>query len=240
MNLPVCTKIKKMQKNKIHIWHFSDTHGFADLLKVPKDLDIMIFSGDCSNVRDPYNNEPEVRAFIDWYKRQNATYKIFVAGNHDTSIEKNLVKPKDFTDNGIIYLENDFIIIEDLKIWGSPFSPTFGDWSFMRSRDKMDKLWKHIPEDTDILVTHSPAKSVLDLSYNRDGKLEFCGCSSLMKHVERVKPKLHLYGHIHCVKNIRNAGTMKVANLDTIFSNGSVVTDNKFGKLTSQGNTFEI
>ena len=200
----------------------------------------MIFSGDCSNVKDPYNNEPEVRAFIDWYAAQEATYKIFVAGNHDTSIEKNLVKARDFKDNGIIYLENDFIIIEDLKIWGSPFSPTFNDWSFMKARNKMDKLWKHIPEDTDIIVTHTPVKSVLDLSYTRDRKLEFCGCSALMKHVERVKPKLHLYGHIHNAGNIRNAGTTKVANLDTIFSNGSVVTDNKFGKLTSHGNTFEI
>jgi len=229
-----------MKKNKLRIFHFSDTHGFADLLKVQKNIDIMVFSGDCSNVRDPYNNEPEVRAFIDWYSKQESTYKIFVAGNHDTSIEKGLVKVKDFTDNGIIYLENDFIIIEDLKIWGSPFSPTFGDWSFMRSRDKIDKLWKHIPEDTDILVTHSPAKTILDLSYNRGRKLEFCGCSSLMRHVERVKPKLHCFGHIHNFKDIKNAGTTKVANLDTIFSNGSVVTDAKFGKLTSHGNTFEI
>jgi len=229
-----------MKKSKLRIFHFGDTHSYHDLLKVPKAIDIMIFSGDCSNVKDPYNNESEVRAFIDWYASQKSTYKIFVAGNHDTSIEKNLVKARDFKDNGVIYLENDFIIIEDLKIWGSPFSPIFGDWSFMRSRDKMDKLWKHIPQDTDILVTHSPPKTVLDLSYTREGKLEFCGCSNLMKHIERVKPKLHCFGHIHNFKDIKNAGTTKVANLDTIFSNGSVVTDAKFGILTAQGNTFEI
>jgi hypothetical protein len=29
-------------------------------------------------------------------------------------------------------------------------------------------------------------------------------------------------------------------DLDTIFSNGSVVTDGKFGKLSSHGNIFEI
>ena len=229
-----------MKKNKLRIFHFGDTHTYHDLLKVPKDIDIMIFSGDCSNVKDPYNNEPEVRAFIDWYAAQKSTYKIFVAGNHDTSIEKNLVKARDFKDNGIIYLENDFIIIEDLKIWGSPFSPTFNDWSFMKARGKMDKLWKHIPEDTDILVTHTPAKTILDLSYDRDRELEFCGCSSLMKNVIRVKPTFHFFGHIHNCENIRNAGIIKVANLDTTFSNGSVVTDNKFGKLTSHGNTFDI
>ena len=55
-----------------------------------------------------------------------------------------------------------------------------------------------------------------------------------------VKPKLMLFGHIHNCKDIVNAGTRKVSGLDTIFSNGSVVTDGKFGKLTSKGNIFEI
>ena len=46
---------------KKRIWHISDTHSYHDLLEIPKDIDIVIHSGDCSNVRDPYNNEPEVR-----------------------------------------------------------------------------------------------------------------------------------------------------------------------------------
>jgi hypothetical protein len=37
-----------------------------------------------------------------------------------------------------------------------------------------------------------------------------------------------------------NAGTRTIPGLDTIFSNGSVVTDGKFGRLSSQGNIFEI
>ena len=94
--------------------------------------------------------------------------------------------------------------------------------------------------DKDILVTHTPPKGCLDLSYNRNHELEFCGCSNLLKAVFRVEPKLHLYGHLHSGQGILNAGQMKLANLDTIFSNGSVITDGKFGKLSSHGNVFEV
>jgi len=49
-----------------------------------------------------------------------------------------------------------------------------------------------------------------------------------------------MFGHIHNNEDIVNAGIRKVYGLDTIFSNGSVVTDRKFGKLTSNGNIFEL
>ena len=73
------------------IWHISDTHTYHRLLEVPTDIDMVIFSGDCSNPRDPYPNEVEVRGFIDWYRSLKIQYKIFVAGNHDTSIENKFV-----------------------------------------------------------------------------------------------------------------------------------------------------
>ncbi len=116
------------------IYHFSDTHTFHGLLTIPENIDIMIFSGDASNPRDPYLNKIEVENFITWYSTIPVKYKIFVAGNHDTSIEKNLIKKSDFESNGIIYLENDYIEIEGLKIWGSPITPTFGDgWAFNKN-----------------------------------------------------------------------------------------------------------
>jgi 3',5'-cyclic AMP phosphodiesterase CpdA len=38
----------------MRIWHISDTHTYHNLLEVPTDIDMVIFSGDCSNPRDPY------------------------------------------------------------------------------------------------------------------------------------------------------------------------------------------
>ena len=227
----------------MRIWHISDTHGMHGWLKVPTDVDMVIHSGDCSNPANPYLNEPEVRNFIEWYKSLPIPYKVFVAGNHDTSIEKRLVRSSDFTDAGIIYLENDFDQIEGLVIWGTPITPAFGTgWAWNRKREKMDALWKSIPENTDIVVSHGPPKGVLDLSYNRINELEFCGCTAMKKNMLRLQPKAVLFGHIHNFQDITNAGTMKVHGCDTIFSNGSCAHDGKFFNMSylNHGNIITI
>ena len=223
------------------IWHIGDTHTYHSLLEVPEGIDMVIHSGDCSNPRDPYTNEPEVRNFIDWFGSLDIQHKIYVAGNHDTSIEKKLVTKADFNENDIVYLENESYEIEGIKIFGSPYTPQFGQWAFMRARNKLEKIWRRaIPEDADIVICHGPPRGMLDLSYDRNNVLEFCGDKSLLNRVIEVKPKLMLFGHIHNCKDIVNAGTRKVSGLDTIFSNGSVVTDRKFGSLSSNGNIFEL
>jgi Icc-related predicted phosphoesterase len=225
----------------VRIWHFSDTHGQERTLNVPTNIDLAIFSGDCSNPRNSALNEPEVRNFIEWYSNLNIPYKIFIAGNHDSSIESGLVTKKDFQGAGIIYLENESIEILGLKIWGSPITPTFGNWCFMKARHKLHDLWITIPEDTDIVVTHGPPKGCLDLSFDRDNNLEFCGCESLRKRIFNIKPKLHLFGHIHNMPGISNQGVLQLSNLQTKFSNGSCVMDGKLGEpVISHGNIFEI
>ena len=223
------------------IWHISDTHGYHDLLTIPNGIDMVIHSGDCSNPRDPYNNEPEVRKFIDWYKDLSIKHKVYVAGNHDTSIEKRLVTKKDFEDNNIIYLENDYTTIEGIKIFGSPHTPTFNNWSFMKDRVKLDRFWRlAIHEPCDIIVVHGPPKGILDKSYDEKNKMEACGDKSLLNIVLEMQPAYMLFGHIHNCKDIINAGMLKLSAYDTWFSNGSVLCDGKFGKLTSNGNIFEI
>jgi Icc-related predicted phosphoesterase len=223
------------------IWHISDTHTYHDLLIIPKGIDLVIHSGDCSNPRDPYNNEPEVREFIDWYKELPIKNKIYVAGNHDTSIEKRLVIKKDFEDNGIIYLENEYVTIDGIKIFGSPHTPQFCNWAFMKERVKLERFWKlAIHEPCDIIVVHGPPKGCLDKSYDRNNNMESCGDKSLLNLVLDMQPAYMLFGHIHNCKDIINAGMLKLSGYDTWFSNGSVVTDGKFGKLTSNGNILEI
>jgi len=224
------------------IWHISDTHTFENSLGIPEGIDMVIFSGDCSNPRDLLINEREVRNFISWFKSLPIKYKIFIAGNHDLSIEKRRVTPENFTNNGITYLENNSTTIEGLKIWGSPITPNFGEgWAFNKDRAKMDALWSNIPEYTDIVVTHGPAMGVLDLSLDRNGNLEMCGCRSLLRHIRRVNPKLFCFGHIHSAKGIDNAGYTVLSGSHTIYSNGSLVMDGKFDYgAVYNGNIFEI
>jgi Icc-related predicted phosphoesterase len=203
---------------------------------------MIIHSGDCSNYRDPYRNEQEVRNFIEWYKSLRIAYKIYVAGNHDSSIEKRLITKEHFDKAGIIYLENESVTINGLKIYGTPYTPTFCDWSFMKARDKIYRVWDAIPEDTNILVVHGPPKTILDLSYDRVNNLEFCGCSALMKRINKLPMlKYCMFGHIHNCKDIKNAGVKTVYGMNTIFSNGACVEDGRFDKgLINHGNIFEI
>lgn len=227
--------------DKLKIWHISDTHGFHELLKVPVDIDIVCHSGDASNYKDPYRNANEMLDFIEWYKNLPISCKIYIAGNHDTCIEKRLITKDTFKQNNIIYLENDSINLFGINFYGSPYTPTYGEWSFMKARDKIHKVWDNIPLEVDVLITHGPAKGKLDLSLEYDNSLKLCGCSNLGKKIKQLfNLQYHLFGHVHNCSDIINAGIVKESISDIIYSNGSVVTDGKFGKLSSNGNIFEI
>lgn len=214
------------------IWHISDTHGFHNDLKLPENIDIVIHSGDCSNSKNKYVNKLEVEKFINWYCELPVKYKIFIAGNHDTSIEKKLFTKKHFEEKNIIYLENESINIEGINIYGSPYTPTFGEgWAFNKSRNSINREWDKIPENTDILITHGPPKQILDLSYDKNNKLEYCGDSALLRRIVfKLKIKYHLFGHIHDNENNINAGIRNTHLCDTIFSNGAVVLDGRSDK----------
>lgn len=228
----------------MNILHISDTHGFHEGFPQSrfKGIHLVIHSGDCSNHRNPALNEPEVRRFIEWYKDVPVEHKIYVAGNHDTSIEARMINKSVFTEAGIIYLENEGIEISGWKIWGSPYTPMFAEWSFMKKREKINRVWETIPDDINILITHGPPKGVRDLSIDRDGTLELCGDGALGKRCDKLKSlQFHCFGHIHNVKNVLNAGMSINSGSDITYSNGSCVTDARFEYgLTSFGNIVMI
>jgi len=227
----------------MRILHLSDTHGFHKDLPphIFEGIDMVIHSGDCSNWKDTARNYHEVFDFLEWYMTVPVEHKIYVAGNHDTSIEKRLITRENFSDRGITYLEHELVAIGDLKIFGSPYTPTFGEWSFMKSRQTINRVWETMPTDMDVLVTHGPAKGVRDLSEEFNGDLKQCGDSALMKWIFLHKPKAHLFGHIHDMNGINNQGLSKYSKSPTKFSNASCVTDGRFDLgLTSYGNIITI
>jgi Icc-related predicted phosphoesterase len=223
------------------VLHISDTHGFHDQLSIDNDVDMIIHSGDFSNSREVLENRREAQEFFDWFLNLNIKHKILIAGNHDVIVEKDPIFTKAYLNKDVIYLENDWVIIEGLKIFGSPITPTFGTgWAFNKG-STIKNYWEHIPEDTDILITHGPPKGFLDLTINRQNQLELCGCPHLRNKVKEIEPRYMMFGHIHNCKKIINSGTLQIAGLKTIFSNGSCVTDNRFDLgITSHGNYFEI
>lgn len=217
------------------------THAYHELLKIPDNIDVVVHSGDFTNAKDVYKNEPEALNFLHWYGNLPIKNKVLIAGNHDAYTFHMKTKFKEWCVHyNIVYLENSYAEIEGIKFFGSPNTPQFGDWYYMKDRNKMDKLWRKCDNDIDVFVVHGPPKGILDKSYNRNHNLECCGDGSLYNHIVRIEPKLCLFGHIHDNNDIINQGTFKMSTMETIFSNGSVVKDRKFGVLSSNGNIFEI
>ncbi len=92
------------------------------------------------------------------------------------------------------YLQDEEIIVEGIKIWGSPYTPWFYRWAFNKKRGTaLATQWNKIPPDTDILLTHGPVHGVLDTVVNE----QHAGDKDLLKRIIEVKPKVHVCGHIH-------------------------------------------
>lgn len=125
---------------------------------------------------------------------------------------------------GIIYLEHEYYTIDGIRIFGSPYTPTFGNWYHMKDRTKIAKDWEELDNDINILVTHGPPKGILDLAYHGK-RLEHCGDNSLLKKVLEINPKYHVFGHIHNNQDNMNSGTMTINDTETIFMNVSCVKD---------------
>lgn len=212
----------------LKIWLISDTHGKETELNIPENVDMVIHAGDMGKYRDPYLNENPLKESINWYSKLPIKYKILIAGNHCTSIERRLIEKEEIIDTGIIYLEHESIEIEGFKIFGSPYTPTFGQgWAFNVARHKLDAYWKEIPDGTDIVITHGPPMGILDHTECGASKEErnvvSCGDKSLLNHIKRVNPLLHVFGHLHSESKCPNAGIMQIQGLKTKFINASVL-----------------
>ncbi|WP_338760779.1 metallophosphatase domain-containing protein [Bernardetia sp. ABR2-2B] len=196
----------------MQIIFISDTHGQHKNLHLPKlegRKTMLIHTGDISK----RGKEDEIKDFLEWFEVQDYTYKIFIAGNHDFLFETNPSLAESFIPENIIYLNNSSVEVEGIKIWGSPITPRFYDWAFNCDRgEKIRNYWQQIPLDTDILLTHGPAYGILDQTIQG---LKV-GCEELIQVVEKVKPKIHAFGHIHEAYGM-------IQKSDTTFINVSVL-----------------
>jgi Icc-related predicted phosphoesterase len=173
----------------------SDTHTMHEDLVLPQG-DILIHSGDFTGRGKPH----EVEEFFGWLERQSKNFKhiVFIAGNHELSFDYKstwVVDAIKSLPTNVHYLEDSEIIIDDIKFYGSPWQPEFFDWAFNLPRGKkLEEKWEMIPNDTDVLITHGPPMYILDYTL-RD--MINVGCLALYNKVIQIKPKLHVFGHIH-------------------------------------------
>lgn len=167
----------------------SDTHNCNEQIRVP-DGDILIHAGDATI----QGTIDEIVLFNEWFARLPHRHKIFVAGNHDWLFETDNRLARKLLDDKIIYLQDSSAEIEGLKIYGSPWQPWFFDWAFNLPRgERLAEKWRLIPDDTEILITHGPPFGILDFPPDETS----VGCEMLRLRVEEIRPKLHIFGHIH-------------------------------------------
>jgi predicted phosphodiesterase len=173
----------------------SDTHNQHNNIpsKYLTGGDCIIHSGDVSG----RGTHAEIEEFLAWYNELPYTHKILIAGNHDFFFERaseSIIKATLDKYPNITYLNDSGVEIEGLKIWGSPVQPWFYDWAFNRRGTDICEHWDKIPLDTDILITHGPAKGYLDLTLHGD----VTGCPYLLEKIsELTNLKLFVHGHIH-------------------------------------------
>lgn len=188
----------------------SDTH--LRHLRYPIDVpecDLLIHSGDALI----NGSESELRQFVPWFESLKAKKKVFVAGNHDWIFEKENALARSLLPKDVVYLQDELVEIDGLKVYGCPFQPEFCEWAFNLKRGwPLRKKWEAIPAGIDILVTHGPPLGILDYSHFGN---EHAGCADLRQELSRIKPKLHCFGHIHGAY-----GTTTWAN--TLFVNASL------------------
>jgi len=190
----------------------SDTHNQHGGLELPEG-DMIIHAGDVSS----RGVKSEVENFLTWYSSLSYKYKIFIAGNHDFFFEDRTREIiNEIIPDNVIYLDDELVIIEGIKIWGSPVQPWFHNWAFNRQRGvDIKKHWDLIPSDIDILITHGPAYKILDkVKYGND----FVGCEDLLEKINEIKPKIFVCGHIH-----EAYGKMQIGN--TMCYNASVLDE---------------
>jgi Icc-related predicted phosphoesterase len=162
------------------------------------DADILIHAGDFTR----RGTLDEIEAFDSYLASlKNIEHKIVIAGNHEIYLdarfcgkESQRIKARDKLRN-CIYLEDDHVELYGYKIYGSPWQPIHVGNAFQLERgSKLRAKWNKIPSDTDILVTHGPPLGYGD----RVGSTRNVGCEDLLDEVKnRIKPKYHIFGHIH-------------------------------------------
>ncbi len=165
----------------------ADTYNNHDRLPPLPPGDILIHAGDLTQS----GSKKEVHAALAWLSSTPHPHKVFIAGNHDTVFA--VPRTRDTilaTYPNLVYLEDTSVTLtihdRQLTLYGSPRTPRRGTGVFQYPRG--EGVWD-IPAGTDILITHGPPKSHLDI--------HGYGCAQLRQALWNVRPPLHVFGHIH-------------------------------------------
>jgi Icc-related predicted phosphoesterase len=222
----------------------SDTHGrHRDYTGSLPAGDILVHCGDFSAGDAEGDARAELRDLNRWLgeaEQQRFAHRIVICGNHefgtsDLAMRKGAGAVQTLLTNAI-YLQDSSVEIAGLTIWGTPWTHMYKGGFNVGDRDGLLQKWRAIPAGIDVLLTHVPPHAVLDRAWDprnwaamADSARSKCttcgakhknythwGCEHLLAEVtERIRPRLHAFGHVH-----DDPGTREIGG--TIFANAAV------------------
>lgn len=196
-----------MDQDPVTVVCISDLHD-APLPPLPSG-DILAIAGDLSEglptqLCARYNEISSIRNQFE--------HILVIAGNHDRALDSDCdsrdaaihdditrrieCRRKYRSSSVFTYLENAGTTIHCrngrvLKVWASPASlASSRQTCFGYSTEEAQRQWDQVPDDTDLLITHGPPLGYLD------GE-RMLGCKALSRTLWRVRPLLHVFGHVH-------------------------------------------
>ena len=196
----------------------SDTHGHHNDIPYLPHGDVLIHAGDFTK----YGETQAVEDLSRYFLRQKETYHfqnvVCCAGNHDLTFHEDYYEqtwsrhirsadPSEAREalKHCTYLEDSSTLLQpertssksngNMVVHGSPWTPEFFKWAFNLPRgEALREVWSKIPDSCDILVTHGPPHGRGDITLHSG----HFGCQDLKEEIQqRVKPRVHVYGHIH-------------------------------------------
>jgi Icc-related predicted phosphoesterase len=195
-------------RRPLRVLHVSDVHCATDkLVRVLRDeeYDVVIASGDFECV-----DTAEALA--------NASSDVFaVTGNMD-----NAAVYRKLSSMGVL-LDGRVAVFEELYVAG------VGGLDFKGSLARLQRELGELKARVAILVTHHPPRGILDEP--REGL--HIGLSEISNLVERLRPRLHLFGHVH-----ERPGYL--AKGETLYVNAGPLKRGYYALIETQGMTVRI
>jgi Icc-related predicted phosphoesterase len=202
----------------------SDTHAKQIPDDQMPDGDVLVHAGDITN-NGKLTQLAQMSAWLRHLADTKYEHVVCIAGNHDFILDAFRIEgleeelKEGFFNGRVHYLRDESLWLNfsgrTIKFYGTPWT-VCGDWAFSEmDRMKRLEMFNKIPMDTDILISHGPPYSILDRCDNGAHGFGSVGDLELLGAVERVRPRIHCFGHIHDSYGILNLG-------DTTFVNAAV------------------
>lgn len=241
-------KGRKMEAKKVTVSAISDLHG--DLLVNIPACDVLVIAGDICPVNASHH--PRAQAlwltsrFYPWceglLKSSRARAIVFTPGNHDfvfgTALIDDLGLPP-----GVVCLVDREATVCGLRIYGTPWTPVFGDWAFMEEDSRLIFRFSGIPTGLDLLVSHGPAYGWCDTVASDHAAAvppEHLGSKSLRDAVRRAKPRWMVCGHIHTGSHVPVSvigGAVTVVNVSAMDEDYQTVMQPRVLDFFTEGET---